>query len=472
MITLTPRTHSSLPQPGSLKSTPQHTTTHHQHIITRNSMLQHRALDCPAVEEARRAMVSAGYVLPPQCQPVPLEPRRRPPPVAATTSSSSAGGRRHSISCSPVRGVLPASAAAAVAAASADAQRLGQKRRFSLPYNNCGSGLDAGVPLTAFLPSEFKRRRTSTAPSSPRPAAEPGLFVLLSTETPTLPSIGELVGNHPEPCLPPHTAATPDHPHFSPSLAAPVPLDQQQQQTVVMASHPVMMTMDHPSTALYSNPTSSTIMSTTSSSSSTPTSSAPSSPRVQRFESAADQQLARDEAHAEKARRAERVAEILELMDRQNNGTAATDAQTTALGDAEHDGSWPVAGDVKRRRVGKDQTGILDLMFKVEPMPTQVTKKRLADGLGMTYKQVQIWFQNKRARCKRAVEAPPRSSHTFHNVLVSSDGRFMIKELAKARQQSQQQSPSHQLYDHQLHRHHEPSAAPPPVALRSCILTQ
>jgi hypothetical protein len=255
-------------------------------------------------------------------------------------------------------------------------------------------------------------------------------------------------------------AATPDHPHFSPSLAAPVPLDQQQQ-------HPVVMMIDHPSTALYSNPTVST------SSSSTPTSSAPSSPRAQRFESAADQQLARDEAHAEKARRAERVAEILELMDRQNNGTAATDAQTTAFGDAEHDGSWPVAGDVKRRRVGKDQTGILDLMFKVEPMPTQVTKKRLAEGLGMTYKQVQIWFQNKRARCKRAVEAPPRSSHTFHNVLVSSDGRFMIKELAKAREQSQQQSPpSHQLYDHQLHRHHEPAAAPPPVALRSCILTQ
>jgi hypothetical protein len=397
-----------------------------------------------------------------------------------------------------------------MADASADAQRMGRKRRFSLPDN--GGVLGAGIPLTAFLPSEFKRRRTTaTAPSSPQSFVSPtsssmeGSHVI--AQTPTLPRISELVqgaamlvpasaaqaslSSHPEPCLPPHTAATPDHPRFAPSVAAPAPFQEQlehhtqplqQTQTVIMPQQQVMMTMAHgpvdvassQTAFMYGNP---------GSSSSSPSSSMPSSPRLGDTP-ASDLQQARDDAQADKARRAERVAEILDLMDRQNNGGCAVDASTAALAAAadaseQHQTSiesWPAGASdaAKRRRVGKDQTGILDLMFKVEPMPSQATKKRLADGLGMTYKQVQIWFQNKRARCKRAVEAPPRSSHTFHNVLVSHDGRFMMKELAKAQQRAQQNdqsSSANHLYEHHISSHHEPSAAPP-VALRSCILTQ
>jgi len=97
----------------------------------------------------------------------------------------------------------------------------------------------------------------------------------------------------------------------------------------------------------------------------------------------------------------------------------------------------------KRQRVEKAKTSVLNQVFKVERMPSQCAKQRLAAALGMSYKQIQIWFQNKRARCKLASwEAPPpRSFHTFHNTLVSSDGRYLRKELVKSQPQPHHHTP-------------------------------
>ncbi|KAJ2338194.1 hypothetical protein IWW50_007097, partial [Coemansia erecta] len=53
-----------------------------------------------------------------------------------------------------------------------------------------------------------------------------------------------------------------------------------------------------------------------------------------------------------------------------------------------------------RRRTTKEQLALLEATFKATPKPTSETRKTLASRLCMTAREVQIWFQNRRAKQK------------------------------------------------------------------------
>ncbi|KAJ2795665.1 hypothetical protein H4R21_005020 [Coemansia helicoidea] len=67
-----------------------------------------------------------------------------------------------------------------------------------------------------------------------------------------------------------------------------------------------------------------------------------------------------------------------------------------------------------RRRTTKEQLALLEGTFKTTPKPSSEVRKSLAGRLSMTAREVQIWFQNRRAKQKnmllRASAAAPSSS--------------------------------------------------------------
>eukprot|EP00005_Dracoamoeba_jomungandri_P012989 CAMPEP_0174275520 /NCGR_PEP_ID=MMETSP0439-20130205/59870_1 /TAXON_ID=0 /ORGANISM="Stereomyxa ramosa, Strain Chinc5" /LENGTH=759 /DNA_ID=CAMNT_0015367631 /DNA_START=241 /DNA_END=2520 /DNA_ORIENTATION=+ len=64
----------------------------------------------------------------------------------------------------------------------------------------------------------------------------------------------------------------------------------------------------------------------------------------------------------------------------------------------------------KRTRITATQRRVLEEIFKLDPLPSSTTKKRLGVQLGIDYHKVQVWFQNKRARSKKKVQTNPPSS--------------------------------------------------------------
>ncbi|KAL1918863.1 uncharacterized protein VTP21DRAFT_2885 [Calcarisporiella thermophila] len=57
-----------------------------------------------------------------------------------------------------------------------------------------------------------------------------------------------------------------------------------------------------------------------------------------------------------------------------------------------------------RRRTSKSQFRILERAFKENPKPSNATRRELACKLNMTPRNVQIWFQNRRAKAKKRAE--------------------------------------------------------------------
>jgi hypothetical protein len=47
------------------------------------------------------------------------------------------------------------------------------------------------------------------------------------------------------------------------------------------------------------------------------------------------------------------------------------------------------------RNYSKQGAAILEQVFLLDPMPSAATKKKLSELLGLSIKQVQIWFQNR-----------------------------------------------------------------------------
>ncbi|KAK4793576.1 hypothetical protein SAY86_024011 [Trapa natans] len=57
-------------------------------------------------------------------------------------------------------------------------------------------------------------------------------------------------------------------------------------------------------------------------------------------------------------------------------------------------------GSRKKLRLSKDQSALLEDSFKIHRTLTQANKQTLADKLNLKPRQVEVWFQNRRARSK------------------------------------------------------------------------
>eukprot|EP00834_Sanchytrium_tribonematis_P002248 NODE_65_length_25825_cov_1.353844.p15 type:complete len:175 gc:universal NODE_65_length_25825_cov_1.353844:5650-5126(-) len=77
----------------------------------------------------------------------------------------------------------------------------------------------------------------------------------------------------------------------------------------------------------------------------------------------------------------------------------------------------------KRRRLNSEETKILQAVFERNPKPDAMLRAALADRLGMTARNIQIWFQNKRAKTKKVKKdgsddelASPTAGNDFSQV--------------------------------------------------------
>ncbi|KAI9484510.1 homeobox domain-containing protein, partial [Zychaea mexicana] len=54
-----------------------------------------------------------------------------------------------------------------------------------------------------------------------------------------------------------------------------------------------------------------------------------------------------------------------------------------------------------RHRYTPDQLSMLEASFAQSCRPSREEKRRLAERLNVQVNKIQIWFQNRRAQCKR-----------------------------------------------------------------------
>ncbi|GJE85680.1 homeobox domain-containing protein [Phanerochaete sordida] len=84
-------------------------------------------------------------------------------------------------------------------------------------------------------------------------------------------------------------------------------------------------------------------------------------------------------------------------------------------GSRSHDAAGDAKSKRKRSRVTPEQLAHLERFFAADRSPTAARRKEISDMLGMTERQTQIWFQNRRAKAKlldgkldqESMELPP-----------------------------------------------------------------
>ncbi|RLM65348.1 homeobox-leucine zipper protein HOX17-like [Panicum miliaceum] len=69
-------------------------------------------------------------------------------------------------------------------------------------------------------------------------------------------------------------------------------------------------------------------------------------------------------------------------------------------GSDEEDGGCGIDGSRKKLRLSKDQAAVLEDSFREHPTLNPRQKAALAQQLGLRPRQVEVWFQNRRARTK------------------------------------------------------------------------
>ncbi|XP_062185182.1 homeobox-leucine zipper protein HOX17-like [Phragmites australis] len=69
-------------------------------------------------------------------------------------------------------------------------------------------------------------------------------------------------------------------------------------------------------------------------------------------------------------------------------------------GSDEEDGGCGIDGSRKKLRLSKDQSAVLENSFREHPTLNTRQKATLAQQLGLRPRQVEVWFQNRRARTK------------------------------------------------------------------------
>ncbi|XP_066346588.1 homeobox-leucine zipper protein HOX17-like [Miscanthus floridulus] len=78
----------------------------------------------------------------------------------------------------------------------------------------------------------------------------------------------------------------------------------------------------------------------------------------------------------------------------------ATGEESLRGGSDEEDGGCGIDGSRKKLRLSKDQSAVLEDSFREHPTLNPRQKAALAQQLGLRPRQVEVWFQNRRARTK------------------------------------------------------------------------
>ncbi|KAG4932363.1 hypothetical protein AAZX31_17G054900 [Glycine max] len=87
----------------------------------------------------------------------------------------------------------------------------------------------------------------------------------------------------------------------------------------------------------------------------------------------------------------------------------------------------------KKLRLSKDQSSMLENSFKQHSTLNPVQKQALADQLNLKTRQVEVWFQNRRARTKLKQTEVNRELLKKHCQNLSDENKRLKKELQELR---------------------------------------
>ena len=75
------------------------------------------------------------------------------------------------------------------------------------------------------------------------------------------------------------------------------------------------------------------------------------------------------------------------------------------------------AQSAKRMQLSRDQKALLETVYAMEKLPDAALRERLGNHLGLTARQVQVWFQNRRQRSKSTPADPPVVLNTSDQIM-------------------------------------------------------
>ncbi|CAJ1941710.1 unnamed protein product [Sphenostylis stenocarpa] len=87
----------------------------------------------------------------------------------------------------------------------------------------------------------------------------------------------------------------------------------------------------------------------------------------------------------------------------------------------------------KKLRLSKEQSSMLENSFKLHSTLNPVQKQALADQLNLKTRQVEVWFQNRRARTKLKQTEVDRELLKKHCQNLSDENKRLKKELQELR---------------------------------------
>jgi hypothetical protein len=99
----------------------------------------------------------------------------------------------------------------------------------------------------------------------------------------------------------------------------------------------------------------------------------------------AHQQQQQQQQHAQQQQQAAAAA-----------AASASDGSGADDDDDDDDDGDKKGGKRKRQMKSPEQLAILEKEFSISPLPNKETRTRISNLIGLTARQVQIWFQNKR----------------------------------------------------------------------------
>uniref|UniRef100_A0A0E0E5V6 Homeobox domain-containing protein n=1 Tax=Oryza meridionalis TaxID=40149 RepID=A0A0E0E5V6_9ORYZ len=108
-----------------------------------------------------------------------------------------------------------------------------------------------------------------------------------------------------------------------------------------------------------------------------------------------------EQASGSKIMKGERGARLRVMRSIRNNGGDGSRSRVLSLGDAGSDGGCGGGGGTRKKlQLTKEQSTLLEDSFRVHNILSHTQKHELARQLKLKPRQVEVWFQNRRARTK------------------------------------------------------------------------
>ncbi|ELA47861.1 hypothetical protein VCUG_00703 [Vavraia culicis subsp. floridensis] len=108
----------------------------------------------------------------------------------------------------------------------------------------------------------------------------------------------------------------------------------------------------------------------------------------------------------------------------------------------------PQTSKRKRTKLTEEQLGILEKSYRTNHHPPSETKESVAAKIGIPMKNVQIWFQNRRAKDKNikeyiVAESKRRHEESYSTLNRRIDTDFMIRGSSVSTHHPSYNSPAH-----------------------------